>query len=116
MEVCGYCLSQFFLFNVCKGGFPGIILHNLSQRTRLLQLQGAHKGKVSGLCFAAEDRLLSCGMDRNIKLWDIKPSASGESSEVRSSLSSGLGLSENFSQAPQPVAVFPGKSAFKYNF
>jgi WD40 repeat protein len=33
----------------------------------------AHKGKITGLCFADEDRLLSCGVDRNIKLWDTRP-------------------------------------------
>lgn len=32
----------------------------------------AHKGKITGLCFADEDRLLSCGVDRNIKLWDTR--------------------------------------------
>ena len=47
----------------------GIILHNLSTRQQLVKLPHAHKGKVSGLCFAAGDRFLSCGVDRNIKLW-----------------------------------------------
>lgn len=58
----------------------GIILHNLSTRNQLLKLPQAHKGKVSGLCFADGDRLLSCGVDRNIKLWST---ASGASSSVR---------------------------------
>lgn len=53
----------------------GLILHNLSQRSRIAHIQGAHKGKVSGLCFAGEDRFLSCGVDRNIKMWG----ASGDS-------------------------------------
>lgn len=48
-----------------------ILLHNLSQRTKLVDVPHAHKGKVSGLCFTGNDRLLSCGMDRNIKLWDV---------------------------------------------
>ena len=49
----------------------GILLHNLTQRSHLAQIQGAHKGKVSGLCFTSGDRLLSCGVDRNVKLWDV---------------------------------------------
>lgn len=67
----------------------GIILHNLSTRNRLVSLPQAHKGKVSGLCFADGDRLLSCGVDRNIKLWST---TSGSST---------------------PLNVFPGKAAFK---
>lgn len=58
----------------------GVILHNLSTRNRLVSLPQAHKGKVSGLCFADGDRLLSCGVDRNIKLWSI---TSGSSTTVR---------------------------------
>lgn len=45
-------------------------MHDVSRRTRLLQIEDAHKGKVSGVCFGQDDRLLSCGVDRNIKLWD----------------------------------------------
>jgi WD repeat and SOF domain-containing protein 1 len=59
----------------------GVILHNIAQRTRLLRLTTAHKGKVSGLCYAADkDRLLSCGVDRNIKLWDISSLGDGDES------------------------------------
>ncbi|KAF8074957.1 WD40 repeat-like protein [Lyophyllum atratum] len=78
------------LTTVASGSWDGgIILHNLSTRNKLLKLPQAHKGKVSGLCFAEGDRLLSCGVDRNIKLWSIGSSASD-----------------------QPLNVFPGKSAF----
>jgi WD repeat and SOF domain-containing protein 1 len=59
-----------------------IIVHNVSERTRLLHLATAHKGKVSGLCFASDDRLLSCGVDRNIKLWDTTPSGEDSSATV----------------------------------
>jgi WD repeat and SOF domain-containing protein 1 len=59
-----------------KMTFPGIILHDLRTRHKLLNLPQAHKGKVSGLCFADPDRLLSCGVDRNIKLWAIGSGAS----------------------------------------
>jgi len=51
----------------------GVILHNISERKHIRRIQGAHKGKVSGLCFAQGDRLLSCGVDSNIKLWDAAP-------------------------------------------
>ncbi|KAG6908975.1 hypothetical protein DXG01_002583 [Tephrocybe rancida] len=79
-----------FLTTIASGSWDGgIILHNLSTRNKLLNLPQAHKGKVSGLCFAEGDRLLSCGVDRNIKLWST---ASGASD--------------------QPLNIFPGKSAF----
>lgn len=58
----------------------GVIVHNLAEQKQSHQIQGAHKGKVSGLCFADRDRLLSCGVDCNIKLWD----ASGSSREQNS--------------------------------
>ncbi|KAG5635787.1 hypothetical protein H0H81_010130 [Sphagnurus paluster] len=78
------------LTTVASGSWDGgIILHNLSTRNKLVKLPQAHKGKVSGLCFAEGDRLLSCGVDRNIKLWSIRSDASD-----------------------QPLNIFPGKSAF----
>ncbi|KAG6832256.1 hypothetical protein H0H87_002152 [Tephrocybe sp. NHM501043] len=78
------------LTTVASGSWDGgIILHNLSTRNKLLNLQRVHKGKVTGLCFADGDRLLSCGVDRNIKLWSVADGASD-----------------------QPINVFPGKSAF----
>lgn len=52
---------------------PGIIMHNLSSRKEILKMPQAHKGKVSGLCFSPDGgaRLLSCGVDRNVKLWAV---------------------------------------------
>lgn len=49
----------------------GILLHNLSTREQVVKLPQAHKGKVSGLCFSGGERLLSCGVDRNVKLWAV---------------------------------------------
>lgn len=54
--------------NFCSAG---VLVHNLSQRTHLARMPQAHKGKVTGLCFADDSRLLSCGVDRNVKLWKI---------------------------------------------
>ncbi|RDB28282.1 DDB1- and CUL4-associated factor 13 [Hypsizygus marmoreus] len=77
------------LTTVASGSWDGgLILHNLSTRRQLFKVPQAHKGKVSGLCFAEGERLLSCGVDRNVKLWSIS------------------GSSET------PLNVFPGKSAF----
>ena len=47
-------------------------MHDIPQRKSLLKLPGAHKGKVSGLCWSDGDRLLSCGVDRTVKLWDTR--------------------------------------------
>ena len=47
----------------------GLIIHDVSRRRKVFQVEQAHKGKVSGVCFGQQDRLLSCGVDRNIKLW-----------------------------------------------
>ncbi|KAF5346611.1 hypothetical protein D9757_013099 [Collybiopsis confluens] len=49
------------------------------ERTHLGRLPQAHKGKVTGLCFTDESRLLSCGVDRNVKLWKIGSMYSGSS-------------------------------------
>lgn len=44
-------------------------MHNLSTRQQIVNFGQAHKGKVSGLCFSGSERLVSCGVDRNVKLW-----------------------------------------------
>ncbi|KAF8743548.1 hypothetical protein AX14_002104 [Amanita brunnescens Koide BX004] len=66
-----------------------IIVHNLSTRQQIVNLSQAHKGKVSGLCFSGGETLLSCGVDRNVKLWAV-----GSNS------------------AETPLSIFPGKFAF----
>ena len=50
----------------------GVIVHDVSLRRHILRVDEAHKGKITGLCFADENRLLSCGVDRNVKLWDTR--------------------------------------------
>ena len=47
-------------------------MHDLSLQQSTMNIEAAHKGKISGVCFADENRLLSCGVDRNIKLWDTR--------------------------------------------
>ncbi|KAF8452552.1 WD40 repeat-like protein [Boletus edulis BED1] len=59
---------------VASGSWDGgIIVHDIAEQKHVHQMQGVHEGKVSGLCFADNDRLLSCGVDCNIKLWDVSP-------------------------------------------
>ncbi|KAI0342518.1 WD40 repeat-like protein [Trametopsis cervina] len=85
---------------VASGSWDGgLIVHDVAQRTKLLHVEAAHKGKVSGVCFADETRLLSCGVDRNIKLWDTRETGLDEN---------GAGPSE----ARKPLSIFPGKTAF----
>ena len=59
---------------------PGLIVHDVSRRRKVFQVEQAHKGKVSGVCFGQQDRLLSCGVDRNIKLWSMP--GGGEDEEL----------------------------------
>jgi DDB1- and CUL4-associated factor 13 len=69
-------LLSFFLGRSCSllssMRLEGILLHNLALREQWLRFPNAHKGKVSGLCFTRNDQLLSCGVDRNVKLWDVR--------------------------------------------
>ncbi|EGO01190.1 hypothetical protein SERLA73DRAFT_179296 [Serpula lacrymans var. lacrymans S7.3] len=89
------CKKPGSLNTVASGSWDGgIIVHDIAQRRPLRQLQGAHKGKVSGLCFAEGDRLLSCGVDSNIKLWNLAADGDGSTS------------------SETPLNIFPGKSPF----
>lgn len=45
-------------------------MHELANRTHLLRFPRAHKGTVSAITYAEGPRLLSCGVDRTVKLWD----------------------------------------------
>lgn len=51
-----------------------IIMHNVAQRTQIAKVPGAHKGKLSGICWADENRLLSSGVDKTVKMWDMRSS------------------------------------------
>ncbi|KAF9648307.1 WD40 repeat-like protein [Thelephora ganbajun] len=73
-----------------------IVIHDLQQRTEILTLRGAHKGKASGLCFGGQngDRFLSCGVDKTVKLWNTPTGLEQDTGE---------GIPSN---------VFPSKNAF----
>ncbi|KAG8902619.1 rRNA-processing protein sof1 [Tulasnella sp. 408] len=59
-------------------GDGGIIIHDLPTRMKVLRFPAAHKGVVSSLCFTEDGRLLSCGVDRLVKLWDAKTTSDGD--------------------------------------
>ncbi|KAL9709330.1 Protein sof1 [Leucoagaricus gongylophorus] len=81
------------LVNVASGSWGGdIIMHNLSSRHITAKIPKAHKGKVSELCYASADRLLSCGVDRTVKLWSVSDNSSEDN--------------------VLPLSIFPGKTAF----
>ncbi|THH28640.1 hypothetical protein EUX98_g5545 [Antrodiella citrinella] len=84
---------------VASGSWDGgLIVHDIVKKSQQMRIDVAHKGKITGLTFAESNRLLSCGVDRNIKLWDF-------SSELDEN---GAGPSE----PRKPLSVFPGKTAF----
>lgn len=58
-------------------------MHDISERRPLVRIPQAHKGKISGLCWTEDDRLLSCGVDCNVKMWDTR-AASGEDADINS--------------------------------
>ncbi|KIK97304.1 hypothetical protein PAXRUDRAFT_825063 [Paxillus rubicundulus Ve08.2h10] len=87
------CKKPGTVSTIASGSWDGgVIVHNIAEQKHSHRIQGAHKGKVSGLCFADGDKLLSCGVDCNIKLWDVS-------------------LQEEDSQQ-KPLNVFAGKSPF----
>ncbi|KAG8787363.1 rRNA-processing protein sof1 [Ceratobasidium sp. 428] len=74
-----------------------IIVHDLAEQRHLVKFPGAHKGTVSAITYAEGPRLLSCGVDRTVKLWDTTLPVEG-------------GGDEQSTRAP--LNVFPGKVAF----
>ena len=73
----GVCVSsERLVTRFGRGSYAGagLILHDIPRRRKVVHVENAHKGKISGVCFADNDRILSCGVDRNIKLWSINPS------------------------------------------
>ncbi|KAL4251025.1 DDB1- and CUL4-associated factor 13 [Abortiporus biennis] len=90
------------LNEVASGSWDGgLIVHDIAQRRHILKIESAHKGKVSGVCFANDgEKLLSCGVDRNIKLWNTRQQVDVDEN--------GAGPSD----LQKPLSVYPGKFAF----
>ncbi|KAF9510899.1 hypothetical protein BS47DRAFT_1395568 [Hydnum rufescens UP504] len=83
-----------------------IIIHDLPQRKHLLRLPTAHKRSVTGVCFADSDRLLSCGVDQTVKMWDVRTSLDQDGS--------GDFGEDSLPQMRKPLTVFQAETAFKY--
>ncbi|CAE6353073.1 unnamed protein product [Rhizoctonia solani] len=84
------------LETITSGSGDGeIIVHDLVSQRHLLRFPGAHKGTVSAITYADGPRLLSCGVDRTVKLWDTSMRSDEEEAATRA-----------------PLNVFPGKVAF----
>lgn len=82
-----------------------------------MRIDVAHKGKITGLAFADSNRLLTCGVDRNIKLWDFRAvdeNGAGPS-EVRSTCRVHWKISNcTFSvPATKTLERFPRKDSFQ---
>lgn len=50
------------------------MIHDLPQRRQMARIR-AHKGMLTGLCFADEEKILSCGHDRTVKMWAVTSSS-----------------------------------------
>ncbi|KZT50280.1 WD40 repeat-like protein [Calocera cornea HHB12733] len=91
-----------------------IIVHHLPTRTQLRRIK-AHEGIVSGLTFTRSRQILSCSVDRTIKLWEADGDSdpleqeeadeetAGPSTRRRAGAGAGAGV---------PVRTFMGKMAF----
>ncbi|KAI6115352.1 WD40 repeat-like protein [Pisolithus croceorrhizus] len=87
------CRKPGTLNTVASGSWDGgILVHDIAEQKQVHRILDAHKGKVSGLCFSQGNGLLSCGVDTNIKLWDVSP----RDEEVEQ----------------KPLHIFSGKSPF----
>lgn len=82
---------------VATGSGDGTVkLWDLAQRDEIFSVQG-HDGIVRGMTVDHEGRLLSCGSDRTVKMWDVSnPSKLRKASKSNS----------------EPIQTFLGTSAF----
>lgn len=82
MEVsyCGHSPLLDFVYDLAYSVCLEIIIHDLPQRRHLLKIPGAHKRSITGITFAGSGRLLSCGVDQMVRLWDVQ--SSSESHEL----------------------------------
>ncbi|KAF8491406.1 WD40-repeat-containing domain protein [Gautieria morchelliformis] len=89
---------------IASGGGDGeMLVHDLPQRRQMLRI-AAHKGMLTGLCFADANRILSCGHDRTVKMWAVDVDASSSTIEEEAGLSQ--------STPPKSLALFSGKHPF----
>ncbi|KDQ06192.1 hypothetical protein BOTBODRAFT_121821, partial [Botryobasidium botryosum FD-172 SS1] len=91
------------LGTIASGSGDGeIIVHDISNRKHKVRFPSAHKQTVSGLAFSENDRLLSCGVDKTVKLWDTRTTSDGngdlEDMDARTERT--------------PLSVYAGKMAF----
>lgn len=101
-----------------------ILVHSLSRRKVIQNIHGAHRGKVSGLCMAQGDRMLSASHDRSIKLWRLKLPNMDDGDDALSIEDEvpldGMDISEEklpaVEKAGSPLMVYPGKVPFKCAF
>ncbi|KZV96002.1 WD40 repeat-like protein [Exidia glandulosa HHB12029] len=88
-----------------------IIVHDLPQRTQLLRIPNAHKNAVTGLTFADANRVLSCGIDKFVRIWDISTLDQVQTS-IELDEEDGARASTSKAARPEPLATFAGKAAF----
>jgi len=94
------------LTDVASASWDGeLIVHDIARRNHVVKIADAHKGKISGICWSPseEDRLLSCGSDMCVKIWDTAN---------RTERGGDVNMEAGPSQKRKPVAVFNGKFAF----
>lgn len=105
-------------------------MHDIARRNHVVKIDNAHKGKISGICWSPyeENRLLSCGSDMSVKIWDTASLRDGEGDismeagpsrvQVRCAvmIEREVLLTSATKNKRKPVAVFNGKFAFKCVF
>ncbi|KZO94605.1 WD40 repeat-like protein [Calocera viscosa TUFC12733] len=84
-----------------------IILHHLPTRTNVRKIK-AHDGIVSGLTFTRSRHILSCSVDRSIKLWE----ADAETDTVVEEDIDPDRAGPSVQKGGAPVRTFMGKMAF----
>lgn len=92
---------------------PEIILHDLPER-KILQKISAHKGILSGLTFAGEERLLSCGIDKTVKMWGVEDDGQAQDGVEVDENGAGPSTPRMAAKSGQAMVVFHGKYPFRW--
>ncbi|EJD51858.1 WD40 repeat-like protein [Auricularia subglabra TFB-10046 SS5] len=88
-----------------------IIVHDLPQRAQLLRIPRAHKNAVTGLAFVDGEHILSCGIDKFVRMWDVN--RVDQLPDPSTLLDEEDGPRASTSKArPEPLATFAGKAPF----